>query len=86
MQVLAEPFASVRPQRDAVAHSSMLTHVELAPLPEAMKPGPQVHEKLPGALLQEFTPPPPSVRPHCDAVAHSLTSAHVALRPLPAAM
>jgi len=86
VQVLAMPLASVRPQRDAVAHSSTFTHVADAPLPEAMKPGPQVHEKLPATLVQVFTPPPPTARPHCDAVAHSFTSTHVAVRPLPCAM
>jgi hypothetical protein len=42
VQVFPMPLASVRPQRDAVAHSSMSTQVADAPLPEAMKPGPQV--------------------------------------------
>jgi hypothetical protein len=83
--VSVQPLPAVWLQVDVAAHSSMSTHVALAPLPLAAKPAPHVQVKPPGVFAQPFTLPPPSVRPHCAGIAHSFTSTHVALNPLPLA-
>jgi len=42
VHALTLPPVSDRPHRDAVAHSSMFAHVALSPVPEDVKPAPQV--------------------------------------------